>query len=166
MRPLAASALVLLLAGCAGPVIEEPVDQPASGCVNHSMSAEPRRDADAFDLAVTNDGEIDCVLDGAPAVEVLSVAGEAVSVSPEPTGSADALTLSPGEVAYAVVEIDRGEADCDAGDTGGLRVTLPGTDLPVEVDAPSLLFCPAGDRVLVGSFHPEPLPSQELQTTG
>ncbi|HWR84510.1 MAG TPA: DUF4232 domain-containing protein [Rhodoglobus sp.] len=166
MRPFALAALVLLLAGCASPTIEEPVDDADPACADLSTALEPRRDDDAVDLAVTNDGDTPCTLSGAPAVEVLSTEGEAIGVAPQPAEGADAVALAPGDVAYAVIEFDRGEADCDSSDTGGLRVTLPGTDEPIDLESVGIAFCAAGDEVLVGSFHSEPLPSQELQTTG
>lgn len=157
----------LLLAGCATPGPDAPEETLSPGCDDVSLQLQQRKsdDFDVYDIVATNDGDTSCTLSGYPAVEVLSTSGEVIGAAPEVdvTTTVEAVTLAPGGVAYALVELDRGEAECESADTGGLQVTLPGSTEPVVLDDVRVLFCPAGDEVRAGSFRSEPLEDQELQ---
>jgi hypothetical protein len=169
MRPLAVLPLtvLLLLAGCAAPTPDAPQQTLSPGCDDISLQLQQRKsnDLDAYDIVATNDGDATCTLSGYPAVEVLGTDGEVVGAAPEVdvTTTIESVTLEPGGVAYALVELERGEAECESADTAGLRVTLPGSTEPVVLDDVRVLFCPAGDDVRAGAFRSEPLEDHELR---
>lgn len=79
-----------------------------------------------------------------------------------------AVPLGPGATAYAVVEIQRGEADCDSSDTGGLRIEVVPRGFSVEAvfADPPVAFCAGGDRLGVGAFSADRQPEPDAQPNG
>lgn len=159
--------LAILLAGCATPPqgAPDPTALPG-GCPEISLTLEQRKEGglEAYDLIAVNDGDAACTLSGYPVVEVLAPGGEEVmAVSPTPMDTVEAVALEPGDEAYTVIEFERGDVACDSADTGGLRITLPGSTESVTIEEPPVTFCSGGDEVRVGSFASQRLEGEPIK---
>ena len=139
------------------------VEPVAPACVALDLELQLREENSAFYLAAMNIADEPCSLTGYPAVQVLSESGSVIGEAPMPTDAPPPVELSPGDAAYALIELVRGDVACDSADTGGISVTLPGSTATTVLGEELVTFCPGGDEVRAGSFRAEPLEGHDVQ---
>ena len=106
-------------------------------------------------LTVTNIGTGPCQLVGYPDITALGSSGEQIGMPAQGDGSLEPITLTPGQVATATVQVTNPDIVCahEQAKSSQVRVTLPEARDSVVVDANLRVCTDKSSNVLVSSFE-------------